>query len=228
MLPTTYLANIPHGCDFEGRRKKQLGQHAVLTLPFEDGLHARDDAVALFSRKAGAGGQAEAVFEEALADLAAVHLGAGKDGLEMHGLPHGAGFDVLGFKGETDLLSGDAGDLRIDGQARQPTRRFAPGGFGLHDDTGEVLEGFGVGFEVSAATRDFAGEPSELPKSDTGGDIAEAVVIPDGRMLVMGSGVTSLGRQEASLLRQLGVIGDEHAASAGGDDFVAVERMDAG
>ncbi len=36
----------------------QLGQRAVLTLPFEDVLHARDDAVAFFSRKAGAGRQA--------------------------------------------------------------------------------------------------------------------------------------------------------------------------
>ena len=168
------------------------------------------------------------MFEQSFTDLAAMHFGAGEDGLKVHGLPDGTGFDVLGFERETDLFAGDATDLGIDGQARQPARRFAPGGFGLHDDTGEIPEGFGVGFEVSAATRDFAGETSELPKSDAGGDIAEPVVIPDRRMLVMRSGVTGLGRQEASLLGEFGIIGDKHAPSTGGDDLVAVERMDAG
>ncbi len=206
----------------------QLGQHAVLTLPFEDGLHARDDAVALFSRKARAGRKAEAVFEEVLAHLASVHFGAGKDGLEMHGLPHRTGFDVLGFKGETHLLAGDASHLQIDGQARKPAGRLAPRSLGLHDDSGEILEGFGIGFEVSATARDFAREAGELSQSDAGGDIAEAVVITDGGMLVVRGGVTSLSGQEASLLRQLGVIGDQHAAATGGDDLVAVEGMDAG
>ena len=100
----------------------QLGQHAVLTLPFEDALHGRDDAVAFFSRKTGAGRKAEAIFEQPFTDLAAVHFGASEDRLEVHGLPHGPGFDVLGFERETDLFAGDATDLGIDGQARQPAR----------------------------------------------------------------------------------------------------------
>ena len=79
------------------------------------------------------------MLEEALADLAAVHFGAGKDGLKVHGFPDRAGFDVLGLKSQSHLLAGDAGNLGIDGQARKPARRFAPGGFCLHDDTGEVL-----------------------------------------------------------------------------------------
>ncbi len=205
----------------------QLGQHAVLALPGERLRKGCDDAVALFSRKARAGGQAEAVIEEALARLASVHFGAGKHRLEMHGLPHGAGFDVFGFKGEADLLAGGASNLRIDGQARKPTGRLTPRSFGLHDDAREILEGFGIGFEVSATARDFAREAGELPQSDAGGDIAEAVVISDRGMLVVRSGVTSLGRQETSLLRQFSVIGDEHAAATGGDDLVAVEGMDA-
>ena len=136
----------------------QLGQHAVLTLPGERLRKGCDDAVTLFSRKARAGRKAEAVFEEVLADLASVHFGASKHGLEMHGLPHGAGFDVLGFKGETHLLAGDASDLRIDSQARKPTGRLTPRSLGLHDDAREILECFGIGFEVSATARDFAGE----------------------------------------------------------------------
>ena len=206
----------------------QLGQHAVLTLPGERLRKGCNDAITIFFGQACTRGKAEAILEESFADIAAVHLGAGEDRLEMHGLPHGAGFDVLGFKSQSHLLAGDAGDLGIDGQARQPTRRFAPGGFGLHDDAREVLEGFGVGLEMSAATGDFARETGELPKSDAGGDVTEAVVISDGGMLVVRSGVTSLGRQEASLLGEFGIIGDEHAPSTGGDDLVAVEGMDAG
>lgn len=95
------------------------------------------------------------MLEETFTDLAAVHFGAGEDGLEMHGLPYGAGFDVLGFKRETDLFAGDAGDIGVDGQASQPARRFAPGRFGLHDDPGKIFEGFGVGFEVPTPARDF-------------------------------------------------------------------------
>ena len=183
----------------------QLGQRAVLTLPFEDALNARDDAVALLSRKAGAGRKAEAMFEQSFTDLAAVHFGASEDRLEVHGLPYRTGFDVLSFKGQTHLLAGDASNLRIDGQARKPAGRLTPRSLGLHDDAGEILEGFGIGFEVAAPTGDFAGETGELPKSDAGGDIAQAVVIADGGMLIMRGGVTSLGRQEASLLRELGV-----------------------
>ena len=97
------------------------------------------------------------MFEQSFTDLAAMHFGAGKDGLKVHGLPDGTGFDVLGFERETDLFAGDATDLGIDGQARQPARRFAPGGFGLHDDTRKVFEGFGVGFEVSAPAGYFTG-----------------------------------------------------------------------
>ena len=206
----------------------QLGQHAVLTLPGERLREGCDDAITIFFGQACTRGEAEAMFEQSFTDLAAMHFGAGEDRLEVHGLPHGTGFDVLGFERETNLLAGDTRSLRVNSEAGEPARRFAPGGFGLHNDTGEILEGFGVGFEVSATAGYFTGEARELTKSDAGGDIAEAVIIPDRRMLVMGSGVTSLGRQEASLLGEFSIIGDKHAPSAGGDDLVAVEGMDSG
>ena len=89
----------------------------MLTLPGEGLREGRDDAIAVFFAQAGAGGKAEAMLEEAFADFAAVYFGAGEDGLEVHGLPDGAGLDVLGFQREPDLLAGNAGDLGIDGEA---------------------------------------------------------------------------------------------------------------
>ena len=47
-------------------------------------------------------------------------------------------------------------------------------------------------------------------------------------MLVVGEGVPGLGGQEAGPVDQLGGVGHQHAAAAGGDDLVAVEREDAG
>ena len=53
----------------------QLCRDAVPTLLFE-GLHDRSyHAVTIFGGHAGAGWKAEAVFKEAFADFAAVHLG---------------------------------------------------------------------------------------------------------------------------------------------------------
>lgn len=187
-----------------------------------------DHARAILVGQRGAGGEAKALIEEAFADLAAVHLGPGEDGLEVHGLPDGAGFDVLSFQRETDLLTRDAREDGVDGQASEPAGRLSPRGFGLHSHTRQTLEGFGVGFEVPPATRDFAGEARELAKADAGRDVAEAVVIADGGMFVMRSRVAGLGGEETRLLGELGVIGDEHAATAGGDDLIAVEGMDAG
>ena len=168
------------------------------------------------------------MVEEASADFAAMHLGGSEDGLEVHGLPDWAGFDILSFERETDLLARDAGEDRINRQAGEPARGLTSGGFGLHGHAGETLEGFGVGSEVPTTARDLARETGELTEADTGGDIAEAVVITDGGMFVMRSGIPGLGREKFSLLGKMGVIGDEHAAAAGGDDLVTVKGMDAG
>ena len=166
------------------------------------------------------------MIKEAFANFAAVHLGGGEDGLEVHGFPNGTGFNVISLERETDLLARDAGDLWIDGQAGEPVGRLAPRSLGLHGDAGKGFEGFGVGLEVSTATRDFTGEARELTEPDAGRDIAEAIVIADGGMLIMRSGVARLGGEEAGLLRQLGIVGDKHASAAGGDDFIAVEGVD--
>jgi len=205
----------------------RLSQHAVLTLPVKC-LHDRGyHAVAIFGGHAGAGREAEALVEEAFADFAAMHLGRSKDGLEVHGLPDGTGFDVLSLERETDLLAGDSGEDGIDGEASEPVGRLSPRGFGLHGHAGQSLEGFGVGFEVAAAAADFSGEPRELAKADAGRNITQAIIIPDGGMLIVRSGVAGLGSEEARLLGQFGIIGNEHTAATGGDDFVAVKGMDA-
>ena len=199
----------------------------MLTLPGEGLREGRDDAIPILFGHSSPGGQAKAVLEEAFADFTAVHLGAGEDRLEMHGLPDGAGLDVLGFQREPNLLAGDARYFGINGQASQPAGRLSPRSLQLHGHAWQRHEGFGVGLEMSATTRDFAGETGELAEPDAGGDIAETVIITDGGMLVMRRGVPRLGRQETRLLGQFGIVGDKHAAAAGGDDLVTVERMDA-
>ena len=73
--------------------------------------------VAFCFRERRAGGQAKALVEKPLADLAAVHLGLGEDGLEVHRFPDWPSFDILRLKREPDLLAGDSGDLGVDGQA---------------------------------------------------------------------------------------------------------------
>jgi len=115
ILHTQYSILFRHICTFaqaEGRL-----HFCTQRLPFEALQHAGDHAVAIFFAQAGAGGEAEALLEETFADLTAVHLGSSEDGLEMHGLPDRSGFDVLGFEREADLLTGDAGDGGVDGQA---------------------------------------------------------------------------------------------------------------
>ena len=205
----------------------QLSLRASGPLACKASVHARDHTIPIFFAQAGAGRETEALVEEAGADLAAMHFSGSEDGLEVHGLPDGTGFDVLGFEGEADLLAGDTSNRRIDGQAGEPAGGLSPGGFRLHGHTGETLEGFGVGLEVPTATRDFAGEARELAETDTGGNITETIVIPDGGMLVVRSSVACLGGEEARLLGELSVIGDEHAAAAGGDDLITIEGMDA-
>ena len=87
----------------------------MMTLAGKDFREGPDHAIAVGLVHASARGQTKALVEETLADFAAVHFSPGEDGLEVHGLPDGAGFDVLGFKRETDLLARDTGDRRIDG-----------------------------------------------------------------------------------------------------------------
>ena len=70
----------------------------------------------------------------------------------MHGLPDGAGFDVLGLEREPDLLAGDACNLWINGETGEPMGRLTPRGFRLHGHAGQGFEGFGVGLVVRSTT----------------------------------------------------------------------------
>src|SRR4030095_15555217 len=67
----------------------------------------------------------------------------------------------------------------------------------------------------------------ELPAADRGKHVTESVVVADLRVLVVRRRIAGLGRQLARMRRQRTVRGDQHAAASGGDDLVAVERVDA-
>ena len=204
-----------------------LGLWASEPLAREASEHSRDHAGSVFLGHRGAGRQAEPLVEKTFADHAAVPLGGSEDGLEVHGLPDGPGFDVLGLERETNLLTGDARALRINGQAGEPMGRLTPRGFRLHGHAGERFERLGISLEVRPTARNFAREAQELPEADAGGDITEAIVVADDGMLIVGRGIARLGGEEARLISQTSIIRDQHAPAASGDDFIAVEGMDA-
>jgi hypothetical protein len=87
-----------------------------------------------------------------------VHFGGGEDGLEVHGLPDGTGFDVLGFERETDLLARDAGDTT-------PRRRICCRPYDLC--TILIVE------EAGVIVNDGRGNPVDAPL-DTISDVAWA------------------------------------------------------
>ena len=74
---------------------------AALVDPLHHPHHPRQLAVS----QARSRGQTEPIHEEGLGNGAAngfrEPLGRGKDGLQMHGLPDGASFDIFGFEGQT-------------------------------------------------------------------------------------------------------------------------------
>ena len=134
-------------------------------------------AVEVRIRHGGAGGEAEAVVEEVLADGAAAHATAAKDGLQVHRFPDGAGFDVLGFQGKADLFVGGAKLFGVDQNNRQPTVAAAIGGLGHEGDAGEVAEEFLVGGENLAFALDALVEDAQLATSDRGHDVAHPVIV---------------------------------------------------
>ena len=190
--------------------------------------HAFDDPRAFLRSHAGAGGEAKSCREESIADTAAMVFDALEDRLEMQGLPDRAAFDVLRFQRLAQLLGRDLGPRGIQGEAGEPVGGTTPRRFGLELDRREIREGLGVGREVSAARGHLGVQRLQLAQSDGGEDVAEAVVIAEDGVLVMGRGITRLGREVAGLLGKILIIGDKHAAPGGGDDLVAVEGVDAG
>ena len=94
------------------------------------------DAVEVGGGHGGAGRQAEAFVEKVFGDGAAHSFAVTEHGLQMHGLPQRAGFDVLRLQGQADILSCRAELLRFHGDHGEPVIVPHPRGLGHEVDTG--------------------------------------------------------------------------------------------
>src|SRR5690606_14199063 len=97
------------------------------------------------------GRETNPVAEEALRNLPSDRLTPRDAGLQLHGLPYRARFDVLRFQSLPDRLTVGTERLRVNREARQPAGRPAPGCLGHELDSREVLERIPVELEVPAA-----------------------------------------------------------------------------
>ncbi len=123
----------------------------------------------------------------------------------MHRLPKRAGFDIVFFEGQADVLAGEAFVLfGVYQDGGEPA--VAKGAFGLGrelDVVAVVLPGGEVvlvALEIGAALGDALVQYAHLTAADAGQDVAEAVVVADLGMLIVWGGVAGLGGQEAGFL----------------------------
>ncbi len=106
----------------------------------------------------------------------------------------------------------------------EPPDRLAGARVGHEVDAGQVGEGLAVGGVDGAAPRDPLVELAQLAGAEGRQEVAEPVVEAHLGVLVVQHRLPGLRGEVAGPLDQRGVVGDEHAAAAGGDDLVAVER----
>ncbi len=110
-------------------------------------------------------------------------------------VPPKVGGHVLRLQCQAHILAGGAEFVRVDGDHRKPAVVPAPGRFGHEVDARQVAQRLMVGFEdLPLAAHSFRQHP-QLPATDGGEDVAQAVVVTDLGMLVVRRGVTGLGGQ---------------------------------
>lgn len=136
----------------------------------------------------------------------------------MDGLPEGPGLDfAFGEMGEEGAASGgEAGGV-------EPAGGFSVVGFGHGFDPGKIGEGAVVRVEDFAFAFEELGEEFELGGAESGLEVGHAVVVTDLIVDEFDGFDFGGGAEVAGVLDEVFVVGDEHAAAAGGDEFVAVE-----
>ena len=93
--------------------------------------------------------------------------------------------------------------------------------------TGNVAQAVAVGLEDAATCFDTFTQNLKLSATDTRQDVRHTVVEADLAVLIVRGRIAGLSGQEACLSDQRLVVGHQHSAARGGDDLVAVERIDA-
>ncbi len=148
-------------------------------------------------------------------------------GLQMHGLPHRPGFDVVALEKVEQRIAAGLGALSISvlqHEGRQPAGGLVAVGLGHPAQTGHGRERVAILREHLAAALYPLLKHPQLTATDARQHIAQAVVVAVFNVLVMPRRLARLGGELAGVFDQRGVVAHQHAAARGGDDFVAVER----
>lgn len=104
-------------------------------------------------REVRAGREAQSVAEERGGDVATDAFVGGEDGLQVHRLPEGAGFDIFCFQRQTHCLAVCAEAIWVYGQRRQPASMAAPGRFRHEGQAGAAGQCRLIKGEVAATGR---------------------------------------------------------------------------
>ena len=230
-------------------------------LPFYARFDGVDDVADVVVSYPGAGGEADADLEEALADAVDIGGRVAVDGLAVHGLPQGAALNVGAVEANAQGLhvvvglavgggrrglvddTGGASDGALDHGAvglvltLYPQRGVERGcaepevgvvlrpGVAVHGDAVDFPEELAVELLDMAVVGDVGVEHGHLAAADARADVAHAVVVAYGLVLVVGVRLAGLGGVPHHPLAVGGVAADQGAAARGGDHLVAVERQ---
>ena len=170
--------------------------------------------------------QAQAALEQPVGHRAAAHRACREDRLQVHRLPDAAATRCSRPRGASRMSSRVApNSARIDGDAGQPAVRAAVGGFGHELDAGQPRQRRAVALvDRRAVARACSGSDLQLAAADRREQVAQPVVVADLRVLVVRRRIARLRREVARALDDVAPVRHEHAAAAGRDDLVAVER----
>ncbi len=149
-------------------------------------------------------------------------------GLKMDGWEVVGAADVMGAEIAEDGVAVCA--VEIAGETDDEDKPAHDGLFvdGGEDDVGFVEEGADVIVGDPLAGFDDFVEAFHLDDADGGVDVAEAVVVAEaGVGEPTAAGIAALVAETAAHVGELAIVGDDHAAFAGGDLLVGIEAEDA-
>src|SRR5260221_9130451 len=145
----------------------------------------------------------------------------------MKRLPDRTRLDVVIGQSKPYVLARRAKLLRIDGDAGQPIVGLTIGSKRHKPDAGRSAEHRFVTFEIASSRGDAFAQTSELTAPNGGQHVTHPIVKSNRRMLVVRRRIARLHGEEPRALNQVGIVGNEHPAPGGGNNFVAVKREDA-
>ena len=168
-------------------------------------LYAGNYVFDFFVRERRSGGKAKPGFEAGIGNSVEVGRCLGKDRLPVHRIPKTSGFDIPAVKEKSQILSTEAALLFVYYYAAEPEVGIGIGRGVVHDmAAGNRVDGFLVDFlDLPSAGYMFV-QNQHLAASYAGAYIAEAVVVTDMGVMVVGIRVACLCGIENSFCTAFG------------------------